>query len=123
MELREYFENKRGLGVLSTADKNGVVDSAVYARPHVMEDGRFIFIMRDRLSFKNVTENPQVHYLFHENADGYYGKRFFLEMVKYEENHELYEKLSRRNHSQDTDGERKFIVYFKVLRERPLVGD
>ena len=39
MELRDYFENKNGLGVLATADVEGKVNTAVYARPHIMEDG------------------------------------------------------------------------------------
>jgi hypothetical protein len=39
MELKDYFENTKGLGVLSTADNHGKVNSAIYSRPHVMEDG------------------------------------------------------------------------------------
>ena len=39
MELKEYFENIKGLGVMSTADSNGKVNSAVYSRPHFMKDG------------------------------------------------------------------------------------
>jgi hypothetical protein len=39
MDLKDYFEKTSGLGVLATADSNGLVDMAVYARPNVMEDG------------------------------------------------------------------------------------
>ncbi len=35
MDLKEYFENNEGFGVLSTADEEGRVDSAVYAKPHI----------------------------------------------------------------------------------------
>jgi hypothetical protein len=36
MKLKEYFENTRGTGVLSTADNEGKVDAAIYSRPHVL---------------------------------------------------------------------------------------
>ena len=54
MDIKDYFEKKKGLGVLSTADGNGIVNSAIYARPHVMEAGSLAFIMRDRLTHKNI---------------------------------------------------------------------
>ena len=52
MNLKTYFDETKGLGVLSTADGKGRVNAAVYARPHMMEDGGLAFIMRDRLSLK-----------------------------------------------------------------------
>ena len=52
MEIKDYFENNKGFGVLSTSDGNGNVNSAVYARPHVMEDDLLAFVMRDRQSYQ-----------------------------------------------------------------------
>ena len=46
-ELREYFENVKGRGVLATSDEKGMVDAAVYRTPHFMEDGTVAFIMAD----------------------------------------------------------------------------
>ena len=70
MGLRESFEHSRGLGVLATADANGEVDVAVYARPHVLDDVTVAFIMRDRLSHANLQSNPHAAYLFYEAAAG-----------------------------------------------------
>jgi hypothetical protein len=39
MEDREYFEKTKGHGVLATADGEGRVDAAVYARPHLTDEG------------------------------------------------------------------------------------
>ena len=78
MELKEYFRSTKGLGVLSTADEKGKVDSAVYARPKVGDDGRVAFIMSDRLSISNVRKNPYAAYLFKENGEGWTGVRLFL---------------------------------------------
>ena len=38
MRLDEYFENARGVGVLSTSDAGGKVNAAIYGRPHFMDD-------------------------------------------------------------------------------------
>jgi hypothetical protein len=79
MELKEYFRSTKGLGVLSTADDKGQVDSAVYSSPKVVDDGRVAFIMSDRLSLANVRKNPHAAYLFKENGEGWQGVRLFLE--------------------------------------------
>jgi hypothetical protein len=124
MELREYFEKNGGIGVLSTADSKGRVDSAVYARPHVMEDGSLAFIMTDRLTHKNITSNPHAVYLFKEDGPGWKGKRLFLTRVREEQDSELLQSLRRRKYSPEEEAKMKplFLVFFKLDRERPLVG-
>ena len=124
MELKEYFENVKGLGILSTADENGKVNSAVYARPHFMDDGSLAFIMRDRLTHKNIQSNPHATYLFKEDTAGYKGKRLFLTKIREEKDTDLIDSLSRRSYVSDKNStESKFLVYFKLENERPLVGD
>ena len=123
MEMTEYFNNTKGFGVLATADRDGKVNSAVYGRPHVMEDGSLAFIMRDRLTHKNLQSNPHATYLFKENGAGYKGKRIYLTKIREEENTPLIDSLSRRTYTSDADNkESKFLVYFKLERERPLIG-
>jgi hypothetical protein len=121
MGLKEYFENKEGVGVLATADKEGKVDAAVYARPHVMEDGTLAFIMRDRLSHHNLQFNPHATYLFKENGPGYKGKRLFMTKAREEKDTELLESLRRRQYLDEKD-EAKFLVFFKLDHELPLIG-
>jgi hypothetical protein len=124
MDLKEYFENTKGLGVIATADTDGRVDAAVYARPHVMEDGLLAFIMRDRTTHANTRANPHVTFLFKEEGPGYKGKRLYLTKVREEENAELIERISRRSYlAEKNSKEAKFLVYFKVDKERPLIGD
>ncbi|MBW2604765.1 MAG: pyridoxamine 5'-phosphate oxidase family protein [Deltaproteobacteria bacterium] len=124
MDLKEYFENTKGLGVIATADADGRVNAAVYARPHVMEDGLLAFIMRDRTTHANTHANPVATFLFKEDGPGYKGKRLYLTKVREEEDAELINRLSRRSYSSDKNGkEAKFLVYFKVNKERPLIGD
>ena len=123
MEMTEYFNNTKGFGVLATADRDGKVNSAVYSRPHVMEDGSLAFIMRDRLTHKNLQSNPHATFLFKENGSGYNGKRIYLTKIREEENTPLIDSLSRRPYPSDAETkESKFLVYFKLERERPLIG-
>ena len=123
MTIKDYFENTKGLGVLSTADNHGRVNSAIYSRPHVMEDGSLAFIMRDRLTHKNTELNAHAVYLFREDGPGYNGKRLYLTKVREENDADLIESLSRRSYPSDKDRrESRFLVYYKLDKERPLVG-
>ena len=121
MELKQYFETAKGTGILSTADNNGHVDTAVYSRPHFLEDN-IAFIMRDRLSHSNLDSNPHAVYLFVEQGPGYKGKRIYLTKVKEEKNSERIDALRRRKQDSNPE-EDKFLVFFEVNRERPLIGD
>jgi hypothetical protein len=120
MNLREYFDNTNGVGILATADGDGKVDAAVYARPHVMEDGSVAMIMRDRLSHHNLQSNPHAAYLFHEDGSGYRGKRLFLTKIREERDSELLKSLRRREYP-DTKEESQFLVFFTVDQELPLI--
>lgn len=121
MELSTYFESKKGIGVLSTADADGKVDSALYARPHVMADGTLVFIMRDRLTHANLQSNPRAAYLFLEEGKGYQGKRFFLTKIGEEINPELAAQLSRKTRPDKTE-ETKYIAMFRIDETIPLLG-
>ena len=121
MELSEYFENTEGIGILSTADSEGNVDAAVYARPHIMEDGSLALIMRDRLSHANLQSNPKAVYLFKEAGQGYKGKRLYLKKVSEEHNTQRLFEMRRRNYAHDAEGD-LFLVFFEITKELPLVG-
>jgi len=124
MDLNTYFENTKGVGVLSTADSDCNVDSAIYARPHVMEDGTLALIMRDRLSHSNLQSNPKAAYLFMEEGPGYKGKRFFLTRIDESQDSERIEALRRRTYTADdkVHQEANFLVFFRIDKELPLIG-
>ncbi len=124
MNLKNYFSEQSGVGVLSTADGEGRVDAAIYARPHFMEDGRLAVIMRDRLSHKNLQENPYAVYLFMENSPGYQGVRLYLKKKAEDTDPVLIKKMTRRSLTEKEDLEKgpKFIVYFEIEKVRSLIG-
>ena len=124
MQLTEYFQKVQGVGVLATANREGEVDAAIFAPPRVLQEGTVAFVMRDRLTHKNLQSNPNAHYLFMEEGGYYRGLRLFLRKTKEESDPKLLAAMTRRHLPPDEDKARgpKFIVYFTVIRTLPLVG-
>jgi hypothetical protein len=122
MKLKEYFEDTKGVGILATADGDGKVDAAVYARPNIMDDGSLAFIMRDRLTHHNLQSNSHATYLFVENGPGYKGKRLYLTKVREEQDTELLDSLRKRQYINEKE-EAKYLVIFKLTKELPLIGE
>ena len=124
MNLLEYFENAKGMGVLGTADSAGGVNLAIYGRPHVKDDENIAFIMADRLSHENTKANPHAVYLFVERGDGYKGVRLYLTRTGEETDPQKIEEVRRPGRKGiEYGGAKKFLVHFKVGKIRPLTGD
>jgi len=125
MSLFDYFEKADGIGVLATADSDGMVDLAVYARPEVIDDTTIAFIMKERLSHQNLKSNPHAAYMFIEQGEGYAGKRLYLTKIREETNTSLIEEIIRKKPqiADPGDDSNKYLVIFQVENIWPLVGD
>jgi hypothetical protein len=122
MELNEYFESTKGRGVLATADKNGQVNIALFARPYFVDEHTVTFIMTERLTHANLKSNPWASYLFNEEEWKYQGKRLYLKKVKEEEDPDLVDRICRKcDYSQYETGNR-YVVYFNIEKVLPLMG-
>jgi hypothetical protein len=124
--LKDYFEGSKGTGVLATSGEGGEVNAAVFARPHVLDDDEVGFIMPERLTYRNLSQNPHAAYLFLENRPAgseprWSGVRLSLRKVGEEKDTERVRTLRRRTYADDRDGH--FLVRFVIERVRPLVGD
>jgi len=123
MDLGDYFDNASGHGVLATADANGKVDAAMYARPYFVDDKTALFIMAERLTHENLKTNPWATYLFIESGQGYSGKRLYLRKSKEEQDAELLSAICRKCDYSHYDVGNRYVVYFTVEKVLPLVGD
>jgi len=125
MNLKAYFENVPGLGILATADSDGIVDLAVYSKPHVIDDTTVAFVMRERLSHQNLKSNPNAAYMFVEKGDEYRGRRLYLTEIREETNSSLIEEFRKRQPEicPAGDDSNKYLVFFQVNDVWPLVGD
>jgi hypothetical protein len=126
MNLKKYFERKKGLGVLSTADEKGKVNSALYSKPHVIDDKHVAFIMADRLTHANTKKNSYSTFLFKENGTGYKGKRLYLKKQSETEDQELIAATCKIEYAGSICEPRylkkTFLVTFSVQSVLPLLG-
>jgi len=124
MNLADYFQSSKGIGVLATSDSDGNVDIAIYARPYVIDQSTIAFSMSQRLSYANVQSNPKAAYMFIEQGQGYSGKRLYLTRLSEEKDPQRIRDI-KKQHSRlfDPGDASKHLVYFTIDRMRPLVGD
>jgi hypothetical protein len=126
MKLSQYFEKTKGRGVIATSDSKGKVGTAVYGRPHFINEKTIAFIMADRLMHKNLQSNPHAAYLFMESGERYVGKRLYLTKIKEVKDRVLIDKIRRKESCpvytvyKDTI---KYLVYFRINKVLPLIGD
>jgi hypothetical protein len=123
MDLGKYFTKAEGVGYLATSGAGGDVDIAVYSRPHVMKDDTLAFGMTDRLTYANLRVNPKAVYAFNEG--GFRGRRLFLEKIREESAGPLLEEIRSRVNDIVRPGsgsDIRFVVYFRVTNNIPLVG-
>jgi hypothetical protein len=124
MKLSDYFEKAEGVGVLATADASGMVDAAIYGRPHFFDEQTVAFIASEKLTHANLQSNPHACYLFKEKS-GYEGRRLYLTRIREEKDSPLIDDIRKKKHP---EGERKYktgtkyLIYFRLDKVLPLVG-
>lgn len=119
-ELKTYFENASGLAVLSTCDKAGNVNAAVYGKPHFIGGDVFALIMNDRVSHANLEGNPRAAYLFLEDGSKSKGIRIYLKKTGETDNPAEIEKYRKHHGSNDTE-KKLFLVKFEIERTREII--
>jgi hypothetical protein len=89
-----------------------------------MNDGTIAFLMRERLTYRNIVENPHAACMYLEHGGGYQGIRLFLTKVCEDNNPELIARMTRRHLSAEEDKAKgpKHLVLFTVDKILPLIG-
>lgn len=126
MNLSVYFANVEGIGILGTSSSDGNINLSLYTIPHVIDENTIGFVMRNRLSHQNLQSNPKAAYMFIERGEGYLGKRLYLTKIREEKNTGIIDSIRKQNpkiYPACLDDSDKYLVYFRVDKIRPLVGD
>ena len=125
MDLKSYFEKTEGTGILATADSDGTVDIALYAKPEVINDSTIAFVMKERLSHQNLRTNLNAAYMFIEKGEGYKGIRLYLTKIREEINSTVVNEFIKKQPviASSKDDSNKFLVFFHIESIYPLVGD
>ncbi len=127
-KLMEYFNRQPRLGTLSTADKNGKVNSAYFASPRMIAENVIFMGIGKNRTFANLLENPYAVFLVMEPAEAlpdWKGVRIYVKMTDHETSGENYEKIiTELTPRVGEKTARKMIhaaVTFKIDEVRPLV--
>lgn len=125
MDLKHYFDQHEGVGVLATCDPASIVDVAMYCKPLVVDNNSVAFVMRQRLSHQNLEANLRAAYLFLEKGTEYKGIRLYLTMTREEINQTVVEQMRKKQPwiCPAGDDSEKYLVFFTVDRVRSLYGD
>jgi len=113
-----------GIGVMATADAGGNVNTAVYARPHIIDATTLVWGMTDGRTFRNLAQNPRAAYLLRQSGAGYRGARLALELLRSEERGEMLEQIRQRTDEVVGPGAGHAVthaVWFRVVEVRPLI--
>ncbi|HON82185.1 MAG TPA: pyridoxamine 5'-phosphate oxidase family protein [Methanoregulaceae archaeon] len=65
-KLMEYFNKSPRIGTLSTADKAGNVDSAVFGSPHMTDEKTVVMGLGENRTLSNLQENPHAVFMIVE---------------------------------------------------------
>ncbi|HBG08084.1 MAG: pyridoxamine 5'-phosphate oxidase [Geobacteraceae bacterium GWC2_58_44] len=123
MKLAELFP-EGGRGIIGTSDAGGVVNQAVFAIPHVIDEETVAWGFTEGRSIANLRLNPHASYLYLAPTRGYSGWRLTLTLKQVTEEGELLERIKEQ--AAQSSGTMagaavKQVAYFKVDEVRPLM--
>ena len=81
--LMEYFNKQPRLGTLSTADKNGRVNSAYFGSPRMVDEKSIFMGLGNNRTFANIQENPSATFMVMEPGESimdWKGVRIYVKM-------------------------------------------
>jgi hypothetical protein len=123
MNLSEVFQHY-GIGVLATADRDGQVNTAVYARPHLIDADTLVWGMTEGRSYRNIVRNPHACYLFRTSGPGFQGVRLGLELLRTEESGEMLTQIQQNTNEVVGPGAGSNVTHaawFRVVEIRSLI--
>ena len=82
--LMAYFNKEPRLGILSTSNKAGEIDSAYFGSPRMVDEKTILVALGKNKTYANLQENPQACYLIMEPGKSiaeWKGVRIYLTMT------------------------------------------
>jgi len=123
----DYFNKQPRIGVLSTASKDGKVDSAVFGSPNMTDEKTVVIATGKNRTFSNLQENPYAMFLIMEpGADimAWKGIRVYLKMKESATSGEMLDMIKSQIAKIAGEEGAKMIyaaVTFEIIELRPLV--
>ncbi len=126
-EVMDLFNKRPRIGTLSTANRNGEVDVAVFGSPQMIDENTVVMGIGRNRSFRNLQENPKAVFMVVEPGKtvmDWKGARVYLEAVEIEKGGGFFEEI--RKGIADAAGKAAAdmihaAVRFRVTEVRPVV--
>ena len=125
-KLMEYFNKQPRLGVMSTASKDGKVNSAYFGSPQMIDEKTIFMGLGKNRTFSNLQENPYACYLIMEPGKSlpeWKGLRIYLKMTDCQTSGARLEGLKSQLAKLAGEGAAKMIyagATFEIQEIRPL---
>jgi hypothetical protein len=127
-KLMEFFNRQPRMGTLSTADREGNVNAAVFGSPGLLDDRTMVMAIGNNRSFRNLQENPKAVFTIVQPADSFLdwkGVRVYLKMAGCHTSGDILDE-TRAQIAQvlGEDGAQaavEFALTFEVTDVRPLI--
>ncbi len=127
-KLMEFFNRQPRMGTLSTADREGNVNAAVFGSPRLLDDRTMVMAIGNNRSFRNLQENPNAVFTVVQPAESFLdwkGVRVYLKMTGCHTSGDILDE-TRAQIAQvlGEDGAKaavEFALTFEVTGVRPLI--
>ena len=126
-KLMEYFNKQPRIGTLSTADKEGKVNSAVLGSPRMVDEKTVVMTLRNSRTLANLQVNPYAVFAIMEpgkTTPEWKGIRVYLKMTGYQTSGEKLETMRAQAAQRIGEATAKLIhaaVTLEVYDVRPMI--
>jgi hypothetical protein len=126
-ELMELFNTWPRIGTLSTANKMGEVNVAVFGSPRMIDENTVVMGIGNNRSYRNLQRNPKAVFIVMEPGQtimDWKGARVYLEAVDIETSGQLYDEI-KHDLAKAAGQQAPDMIYaairFRITEVRPLV--
>jgi hypothetical protein len=126
-ELMELFNKWPRIGTLSTANKIGEVNVAVFGSPRMVDENTVVMGIGNNRSFRNLERNPKAVFIVMEPGQtvmDWRGARVYLEAVDMETEGKFYEEIKRgiaKAAGEEAADMIHAAIRFRITEVRPIV--
>jgi len=125
-KLMEYFNKQPRIGTLSTASRDGKVDSACFGSPRMIDEKTVVMSVRKARTFANLLENPNAIFMIIEpgkTSPEWKGIRVYLKMTGYQTSGEQVEETRKaiaQRLGEETAKAMHAVITLEIQDVRPL---
>jgi hypothetical protein len=126
-QLMEMFNKQPRIGALSTANKAGDVNAAVFGSPQMTDEDTVVMGIGNNRTLENLIDNPKAVFIFMEPGDNpaqWKGARVYLEAMAIYNKGDLFDQLKETIARVAGEHSAKMlhaVIRFNIIGVRPLI--